>query len=187
MGNERAYRIYHISYLIACVHSHRGWAPRTRSFTTRGHRRPRSCGSGGHRLPCALVRRARARACSAFFGLCSVCSLPSIHLSIIAHALPGTRCRCSRHVVRSPLPTSSCSAFLSFLDFWGQRTSQGLRGLCRAKGPAHSRTSHIKSIFGSETTFPSALCLIRPPGYLVWTTTFLLGVGLTNIGGVGRY
>ena len=40
---------------------------------------------------------------------------------------------------------------------------------------------------GSETTFPSALCLICPPGYLAWSRTFLLGVGLTDLGHFGRY
>jgi hypothetical protein len=40
---------------------------------------------------------------------------------------------------------------------------------------------------GSGTTFSSALCLICPPGYLVWSRTFLLGVGLTDLGHFGRY
>jgi hypothetical protein len=29
--------------------------------------------------------------------------------------------------------------------------------------------------------------VIRPPGYLVWSRTFLLGVGLTDLGDFGRY
>jgi hypothetical protein len=40
---------------------------------------------------------------------------------------------------------------------------------------------------GSETTFLSALCVIRPPSYFVWSRTFLLGVGLTDLGHFGRY
>ena len=40
---------------------------------------------------------------------------------------------------------------------------------------------------GSETTFLSALCVIRSPSYLVWSRTFLLGVGLTDLGHFGRY
>ncbi len=40
---------------------------------------------------------------------------------------------------------------------------------------------------GSETTFLSALCVIRPTSYLVWSRTFLLGVGLTDLGPFGRY
>jgi hypothetical protein len=39
----------------------------------------------------------------------------------------------------------------------------------------------------SETTFLCALCVIRPPGYLVWSTAFLLGVGSTDLDDVGRY
>jgi hypothetical protein len=35
------------------------------------------------------------------------------------------------------------------------------------------------------TTFLCALCLIFSPGYLVWSITFLLGVGLTNLGDFG--
>ena len=40
---------------------------------------------------------------------------------------------------------------------------------------------------GSETTFLNALCLICPPGYLVWSKTFLLGVGIMDLGDFGRY
>jgi hypothetical protein len=40
---------------------------------------------------------------------------------------------------------------------------------------------------GSETTFLSALCVIRCPNNLVWSRTFLLGVGLTDLGHFGRY
>jgi hypothetical protein len=40
---------------------------------------------------------------------------------------------------------------------------------------------------GSETTFPSALCVIRCPSYLVWSRTFLFGVGLADLGDFGRY
>jgi hypothetical protein len=47
--------------------------------------------------------------------------------------------------------------------------------------------SILHSNIGSGTTFPSALCLICPPGYLVWSRTFLLGVGLTDLGDFGRY
>jgi hypothetical protein len=39
----------------------------------------------------------------------------------------------------------------------------------------------------SETTFLSALCVIRSTSYLVWSRTFLLGVGLTDLGRFGRY
>jgi hypothetical protein len=39
----------------------------------------------------------------------------------------------------------------------------------------------------SGTTFLSALCVIRCPSYLVWSRTFLLGVGLTDLGDFGRY
>jgi hypothetical protein len=38
-----------------------------------------------------------------------------------------------------------------------------------------------------ETTFLSALCVIRSPSYLVWSRTFLLGVGLTDLSHFGRY
>jgi hypothetical protein len=40
---------------------------------------------------------------------------------------------------------------------------------------------------GSETTFLSALCVIRSPSYLVWSRTSLLGVGLADLGHFGRY
>jgi hypothetical protein len=40
---------------------------------------------------------------------------------------------------------------------------------------------------GSETTFLSALCVIRCPSYLVWSRTFLLGVGLADLVDFGRY
>jgi hypothetical protein len=40
---------------------------------------------------------------------------------------------------------------------------------------------------GSETTFLSALCVIRPPSYSLWSRTFFLGVGLTDLGHFGRY
>jgi hypothetical protein len=40
---------------------------------------------------------------------------------------------------------------------------------------------------GSETTFLSELRLIRSPSYFVWPITFLLGVGLTDLGHFGRY
>jgi hypothetical protein len=40
---------------------------------------------------------------------------------------------------------------------------------------------------GSETTFLSALCVIRSPCCFVWSRTFLLGVGLTDLGHFGRY
>jgi hypothetical protein len=40
---------------------------------------------------------------------------------------------------------------------------------------------------GSETTFLSALCVIRSTSYLVWSRTFLLGVGLADLGDFGRY
>jgi hypothetical protein len=40
---------------------------------------------------------------------------------------------------------------------------------------------------GSETTFLSELCVIQSPSYLVWSRTFLLGVGLTDLGHFGRY
>jgi hypothetical protein len=40
---------------------------------------------------------------------------------------------------------------------------------------------------GSETTFLSAFCVIRSPSYLVWSRTFPLGVGLTDLGHFGRY
>jgi hypothetical protein len=40
---------------------------------------------------------------------------------------------------------------------------------------------------GSETTFLSALCVIRCPGYFFWSRTFLLGVGLTDLDDFGRY
>jgi hypothetical protein len=33
----------------------------------------------------------------------------------------------------------------------------------------------------------NALCVIRCPSYLVWSRTFLLGVGLTDLGHFGRY
>jgi hypothetical protein len=32
----------------------------------------------------------------------------------------------------------------------------------------------------------SALCVIRSPSYLVWSRTFLLGAGLTDLGDFGR-
>jgi hypothetical protein len=47
--------------------------------------------------------------------------------------------------------------------------------------------SILHSTIGYEITFPSALCLICPPGYLGWSITFLLGVGLTDLGDFGRY
>jgi hypothetical protein len=40
---------------------------------------------------------------------------------------------------------------------------------------------------GSAAIFLSALCVIRCPSYLVWSRTFLLGVGLTDVGHFGRY
>jgi hypothetical protein len=41
---------------------------------------------------------------------------------------------------------------------------------------------------GSEITFLiSALCVIRSPSYFLWPRTFLLGVGLTDLGHFGRY
>jgi hypothetical protein len=40
---------------------------------------------------------------------------------------------------------------------------------------------------GSETTFLSALCVIRSPSYFVWSRTFLLGVVLTDLGDFGWY
>jgi hypothetical protein len=42
---------------------------------------------------------------------------------------------------------------------------------------------------GSETTFPSALCVIsiHRPGYLIWSRTFHLGVGLADLGDFGWY
>jgi hypothetical protein len=40
---------------------------------------------------------------------------------------------------------------------------------------------------GSETTFLSALCVIRCPSYFVWSRTFLLGVGLADLGDFGWY
>jgi hypothetical protein len=40
---------------------------------------------------------------------------------------------------------------------------------------------------GSEATLLSELCVIRCPSYLVWSKTFLLGVGLTELGHFGRY
>jgi hypothetical protein len=40
---------------------------------------------------------------------------------------------------------------------------------------------------GFEPTFLSVLCVIRCPSYLVWSRTFLLGVGLTDLGHFGRY
>jgi hypothetical protein len=40
---------------------------------------------------------------------------------------------------------------------------------------------------GPETTFLCALCVIRPPSYLLWPRTFFLGVGLADLGGFGRY
>jgi hypothetical protein len=40
---------------------------------------------------------------------------------------------------------------------------------------------------GSETTFLSARCVIRSPSYLDWSITFLLGVGLTDLGDLGRH
>jgi hypothetical protein len=39
----------------------------------------------------------------------------------------------------------------------------------------------------SETTFLSELCVIRSPSYLVWSRTFLRGVGLTDLSHFGRY
>jgi hypothetical protein len=48
-------------------------------------------------------------------------------------------------------------------------------------------TLSILHYIGSETTFPSALCVIRSPGYLIWSRTFLLGVGLTDLGDLGRH
>jgi hypothetical protein len=39
----------------------------------------------------------------------------------------------------------------------------------------------------TETTFPSALCVIRSLSYLDWSKTFLLGVGLTDLGDLGRH
>jgi hypothetical protein len=40
---------------------------------------------------------------------------------------------------------------------------------------------------GFEITFLSALCVIRCPTYFVWSRTFLLGVGLADLGDFGRY
>jgi hypothetical protein len=64
--------------------------------------------------------------------------------------------------------------------------------------PTYGRTGHKPGsgfsdllqcciAIGSETTFLSALCVIRSPSYLVWSRTFLLGVGLTDLGDFGRY
>jgi hypothetical protein len=39
----------------------------------------------------------------------------------------------------------------------------------------------------SETTFLSALCVIRSPSDLDWPRTFLIGVELTDLGNFGRY
>jgi hypothetical protein len=39
----------------------------------------------------------------------------------------------------------------------------------------------------SDTTFLSELCVIRSPSYLLWSRTFLLGVGLTDLSHFGRY
>jgi hypothetical protein len=63
--------------------------------------------------------------------------------------------------------------------------------------PTYGRTGHKPGsgfsdllqcciAIGSETTFLSALCVIRSPSYLVWSRTFLLGVGLTDLGDFGR-
>jgi hypothetical protein len=41
--------------------------------------------------------------------------------------------------------------------------------------------------YDSETAFSSALCVIRSPSYLVWSRTFLLGFGLTDLGDLGRH
>jgi hypothetical protein len=38
-----------------------------------------------------------------------------------------------------------------------------------------------------NTAFISALCVIRPPSYNLWSRTFLLVVGLEDLGGFGRY
>jgi hypothetical protein len=40
---------------------------------------------------------------------------------------------------------------------------------------------------GSETTFLSALCVIQSPSYSLWSITFLLDFGLTDLGHFGRY
>jgi hypothetical protein len=39
---------------------------------------------------------------------------------------------------------------------------------------------------GSETTFLSALCVIRSPSYLLWSGTFLLGDWLADLGDFGE-
>jgi hypothetical protein len=39
----------------------------------------------------------------------------------------------------------------------------------------------------SETAFLSALCVMRPHSYLVWSITPLLGVGLTDLSHFGRH
>jgi hypothetical protein len=46
--------------------------------------------------------------------------------------------------------------------------------------------SDLAPSIGSETTFLSALCVIRPSSYFVWSRTFLLGVGLTDLGHFGQ-
>jgi hypothetical protein len=53
-------------------------------------------------------------------------------------------------------------------------------------GPSSFNTQYCITI-GSETTFLSALCVIRSPCYFLWPRTFLLGAGLTDLGHFGRY
>jgi hypothetical protein len=49
-----------------------------------------------------------------------------------------------------------------------------------------SGISDLAPSIGSETTFLSALCAMRSPSYFFWSRTFLLGVGLTDLGHFGQ-
>jgi hypothetical protein len=60
-----------------------------------------------------------------------------------------------------------------------------MRDYSRRQPKADQRQYFIK--IGSETTFPSALFVIRSPSYLVWSITLLLIVGLTDLGDSGRH
>jgi hypothetical protein len=71
------------------------------------------------------------------------------------------------------------SAVPDIADSWtGHKSGSGLLAL---------KLRQYFITIGSETTFPRAFCVIRSLSYLVWSRTFLLGVGLTDLGDLGRH
>jgi hypothetical protein len=81
---------------------------------------------------------------------------------------------------RSPVTHLICPKFYAFTcyDWTGQQSSSGISDLA---------PSIYCITIGSETTFLSALCVIRSPSYFLGSRTFLLSVGLTDLGHFGRY